>query len=109
MLQNHKSASLMPPRTVEKGGGVEGEKVQGPGPEGARKYFVPYNFVIAIYLCNAFLWQLISFKLVFARTVDFDDSFHVRNQTVVSIFLINRNCFYPSESLVGVVGSLSFR
>ena len=38
-----------------------------------------------------------------------DDSFNVRNQTVVLIFLIYQNWFFPSELVVGVVGSLSFR
>ena len=38
-----------------------------------------------------------------------DDSFNIRNQTVILIFLIHRNWFFPSESVVGVVGSLSFR
>ena len=35
--------------------------------------------------------------------------FMVRNQTVVLLFLIYLNLFYPSESVVGVVGSLSYR
>ena len=36
--------------------------VQGPGPEGARKYFAPDNFVIAIHLCSAFLWHSSALK-----------------------------------------------
>ena len=82
---------------------VEGVKGPGPGPEGARKFFVPKNIVTAIHLCRAFLWHFICFKRVFARTVYFDDSVNVRSQTVVLIFLIYRNWFYPSESVVGVI------
>ena len=95
-------------RTVEKGG-VEGVKGPGPGPRRGPYILCAIDFFIAIYLCSAFLWQFICFERVFARTVDFDDSFHVRDQTVVLIFLIYRNWFCPSESVVGVVGSLSFR
>ena len=90
-------------------GGVEGVKGPGPGPRRGPYIVCAIKFVIAIYLCNAFLWQFICFKRVFARTVDFDDSLHVRIQTVILIFLIYRNWFYPSESVVGVVGLLSFR
>ena len=54
-------------------------------------------------LCN-FMVIFICFKRVFARIVDFDDSIHVRNQTVVLIFLIYGNWFYPNQSVVGVVG-----
>ena len=90
-------------RTVEKGGRGGGGKRSR-----VRKYFAPNNFVIAIHLCSAFLWHFICFKRVFARTVYFDDSFNVRNQSVVLIFLIYRNWFYPSKSVVGVIGSMSF-
>ena len=39
----------------------------------------------------------------------FYDSIHDTNQTVVLIFQYHRNWFFPRESVVDVVGSLSYR
>ena len=72
----------------EGGGGRGGKRSRALAPKGPVHFMCHRIFFIAIYLCSAFLWQFICFERVFARTVDFDDSFHVRDQTVVLIFLI---------------------
>ena len=41
--------------------------------------------------------------------MNFYDSIHDTNQTVVLIFQYHRNWLFPRESVVDVVGSLSYR
>ena len=87
----------------EKWGG-HGQKVQ----EARKNISCHKNWLLLYNFCSAFLRQFVYFKRVFASYVDFDDSIHETNETVVLIFLFYRNWFYHSESVVSIVGSLSF-
>ena len=55
------------------------------------------------------LRQFICFKGYLQEPSTLMTVFMVRNQTIILLFLIYLNLFYPSESVVGAVGSLSYR
>ena len=96
-------------RTVEKGG-RGGKRPRAWAPKGPVNILC-HKILLLLYISAVhFYGNSSAFKRVFARTVYFDDSYNVRDQTVVLIFLIYRNWwFYSSSSVIGVVGSLSFR
>ena len=106
--REHYLKSCMAARTVEKGG-RGGKRSRARAPRWPVN--ILYHTILLLLYISAmhFYGDWSALKGYLQEPLTFDDSFHVRNQTVVSIFLIYRNCFYPSESLVGVVGSLSFR
>ena len=81
----------------EGGGGVEG--VKGPGPVNILRHEI---FVLRYISAVHFYGKLSALKGHLQEPSTFDDSFHVRDQL---IFLIYRNWFYRSESVVGVVWS----